>query len=59
MPQGFVSTPFTEVVLKPFSLMAPLARFACAVDGLLDKRSYSWLRSVSWNLIGCGRALAL
>ena len=59
MPQGFVSTPFAEVVLKPFSLMAPLGRFACAVDGLLEKRSYSWLRSVSWNLIGCGRAPGL
>lgn len=59
IPQGFVSTPFAEVVLKPFSVMAPLARFACAVDGLLEKRSYSWLRSLSWNLIGCGRAPGL
>jgi SAM-dependent methyltransferase len=59
IPQGFVSTPFAEVVLKPFSVMAPLARFACAVDGLLETRSYSWLRSLSWNLIGCGRAPGL
>ena len=59
IPQGFVSTPFAEVVLKPFSVMAPLARFACAVDGLLETRSHSWLRSLSWNLIGCGRAPGL
>ncbi len=59
IPQGFVSTPFAEVVLKPFSVMAPLARFACVVDGLLETRSYSWLRSLSWNLIGCGRVPGL
>jgi len=56
IPQGFVSTPFAEVVFKPFSVMAPLARFACVVDGLLEKRTYSWLKAFSWNLIGCGRA---
>jgi SAM-dependent methyltransferase len=56
IPQGFVSTPFAEVVLRPFSVMAPLARFSCAVDGLLEKRPLSWLKALSWNLIGCGRA---
>jgi SAM-dependent methyltransferase len=55
-PQGFVSTPFSELVLKPYALVAPLARAACAVDGLLEKRTRSWSAALSWNLIGCGRA---
>jgi SAM-dependent methyltransferase len=55
VPQGFVSTPFAEVVLKPFSVMGPLARFACLIDGILEKRPYSWLKTLSWNLIACGR----
>jgi 2-polyprenyl-3-methyl-5-hydroxy-6-metoxy-1,4-benzoquinol methylase len=55
-PQGLVSTPFSELVLKPFAVTTPLARFACAVDGLIERRSGPWLGAVSWNLIGCGRA---
>ena len=55
-PQGFVSTPFAELALKPYALMAPLARFACALDDLLERRSASWFSGLSWNLIGCGRA---
>ena len=54
--QGFASTPFAEVVLKPFVIMAPLARVACAVDGAIEKASWSRLKTLSWNLIGCGRA---
>jgi SAM-dependent methyltransferase len=56
IPQGFVSTPFAELVLRPYGVMTRLARFACVVDGLLEKRPGSWLKAVSWNLIGCGRA---
>ena len=57
-PQGFVSTPFAEVVLKPYAVMTPLARVACMVDGLFERRSGSWSDALSWNLIGCGRAPA-
>jgi SAM-dependent methyltransferase len=57
-PQGFMSTPFAELVLRPQALMAPLARIACGVDGFLEKRSLSWLTALSWNLIGCGHAPA-
>jgi SAM-dependent methyltransferase len=57
-PQGFVSTPFAEVVLRPYVIMAPLAHAAGAVDGLVEKPSWSWLTALSWNLIGCGRAPA-
>jgi len=55
-PQGFLSTPFAELVLRPFAVMAPLARMACVADGLLEKLPFSWLAGLSWNLIGCGRA---
>lgn len=57
-PQGFFSTPFAEVVVKPYLITAPLARAACAVDGVLEKPSWSWLKGLSWNLIGCGRSPA-
>ena len=55
-PQGLVSTPFSELVLKPYAVTTPLARIACAVDGLIERRSGPWLGAFSWNLIGCGRA---
>ena len=57
-PQGVFSTPFAEVVLRPFAITAPLARAACAIDGLLERGHRPWLRLVSWNLIGRGRAPA-
>lgn len=57
-PQGFASTPFAEVVMKPFAITGPLARVACAVDRVIEKPSWSWLKALSWNLIGCGRAPA-
>jgi SAM-dependent methyltransferase len=56
VPQGFVSTPFAELVLKPSSIMAPLARVACAVDGMLESWLGSWTVALSWNLIAYGRA---
>lgn len=49
--QGFLSTPFAEVVLKPHRIMMPLARAACAIDGVLEKGNSSWTRNLSWNLI--------
>jgi SAM-dependent methyltransferase len=55
-PQGYFSTPFAEVVLRPYTVMALLARLACAVDGLLENRDGPWSAALSWNLIGCGRA---
>jgi SAM-dependent methyltransferase len=54
--QGFFSTPFAEVVLKPYRLMAPVAHAACAVDRFLEKGQGSWTRRLSWNLIASGRA---
>jgi SAM-dependent methyltransferase len=55
-PQGFASTPFAEVVVRPFVIAGPLARAACIVDRVIEKPSWSWLKALSWNLIGCGRA---
>lgn len=53
--QGFLSTPFAEVVLKPSAVMTPLAYVACAADGVLERLPGSWAAALSWNLIGCGR----
>jgi SAM-dependent methyltransferase len=48
--QGFFSTPFAEVVLRPYRIMVPLVRAACAIDGILEKGNRSWTRKLSWNL---------
>jgi SAM-dependent methyltransferase len=53
-PQGFLSTPFAEVVLGPRHIMMPLARGACAIDRSLERRSTAWKRKLSWNLIARG-----
>lgn len=53
--QGFLSTPFAEVVLKPYCIMAPLARAACTADGWLEKAHPSWTQRLSWNLIVRGK----
>jgi SAM-dependent methyltransferase len=58
-PQGVFSTPFSEVILRPSAITAPLARAACAVDTLLERQHRLWLQSICWNLIGCGRAPAV
>jgi SAM-dependent methyltransferase len=49
--QGFLSTPFAEVVLRPDRIIMPLARAACAFDEILEKKNQSWTTKLSWNLI--------
>jgi SAM-dependent methyltransferase len=56
VPQGFVSTPFAELVLRPYAVMGPLARIACAVDGVLESWMGTWSAALSWNLIVYGHA---
>jgi 2-polyprenyl-3-methyl-5-hydroxy-6-metoxy-1,4-benzoquinol methylase len=55
IPQGLASTPFAELVLRPFVLMAPLAHVACAVDDVLESCLGSWAATLSWNLVASGR----
>lgn len=53
--QGLLSTPFAEVHTPVQVLSAPLSRFCCAIDALLERRCPELLRRLSWNLIAAGR----
>lgn len=50
-PQGFFTTPFAEVDLKPQWLMTFLASLACRLDDCLGKFFGPRLIRLSWNLI--------
>ena len=50
-PQGFFSTPFAEVMLRPEILMMPLSILACKMDYLLEKYFTRYLTRLSWNLV--------
>lgn len=54
--QGLLSTPFAEVRTPLQAVSAPLSRFCCAVDALLERHCPHLLRRLSWNLIAAGRA---
>jgi len=54
-PQGYFSTPFAEVPLKPAFLFTPLSHLAISLDRLLDKAPAAGLRRLSWNLIAAAR----
>ncbi|MEK6644159.1 MAG: class I SAM-dependent methyltransferase [Planctomycetota bacterium] len=53
--QGYLSTPFAEVVLRPQFVFTPLARLAQGMDLLLDNYLPGPVRFLSWNLIAWGR----
>lgn len=55
IPQGYLSTPFAEVVLKPQLVFHPLARIACRFDLLLENRRIPGLARLAWNTIVYGR----
>ncbi len=55
VPQGLLSTPFAEVVLKPEWLARPLSAAACILDPPLERLLGSLGRRISWNLIAIGR----
>jgi 2-polyprenyl-3-methyl-5-hydroxy-6-metoxy-1,4-benzoquinol methylase len=55
LAQGLLSTPFAEVPLRPVGLATPVARLACAIDRLLERRFNPALRPLSWNLVASGR----
>lgn len=54
-PQGLLSTPFAELVLKPSVLAQPMARAACSIDAFLEPRLGRVLLPLSWNLVVVGR----
>ena len=55
VPQGFFSTPFAEVMLRPASLARLLVAPACAADRLLEDALRPLMRAASWNLVAVGR----
>jgi len=54
-PQGLLSTPFAELVLKPGMLAQPLSLLACSLDAYVEPRLGRVLLPFSWNLIAVGR----
>jgi 2-polyprenyl-3-methyl-5-hydroxy-6-metoxy-1,4-benzoquinol methylase len=54
IPQGFCSTPFAEVVLKPNFVFKPLSSVACYIDEKLERSGKHLLQNWSWNLIVSG-----
>lgn len=54
-PQGLLSTPFAEVIVRPLPLARMLAAPACTADRVLEKVAGPVLRHLSWNLIAAGR----
>ena len=58
-PQGFFSTPFAEVILRPRFVVYPLAAAAVAMDTFLTGTFGRILHRYSWNLVASGsRAVA-
>jgi SAM-dependent methyltransferase len=53
--EGFLATPFSQVVLRPAPLFLPLSRLAVGLDNLLLRRLPSGLQRYSWNLIAAAR----
>lgn len=53
--QGFLSTPFAEVPLKPHVLAIPLSSCACLFDKILFSSGASVLAKLSWNVVAAGR----
>ncbi|MGR9072196.1 MAG: class I SAM-dependent methyltransferase [Gammaproteobacteria bacterium] len=54
-PQGFFSTPFAEVILRPQGIMRHASAAACRIDAVLEKRFGGLLGKASWNVIVSGR----
>ncbi len=53
--QGFLSTPFAQVVMRPQFLSVPLCRAAISIDRWLDARLPAPLKKLSFNIIVIGR----
>lgn len=54
-PQGWFSTPFAEVPLRPALVTWPLAVLACGVDRAMGRLPSCLTQWASWNLIAVGR----
>jgi len=54
-PQGFFSTPFAEVMMKPGFIFKPLSWLACNIDLLIEKNTGRFFSGLSWNIIVVGK----
>ncbi len=54
-PQGFFSTPFAEVMLKPSFIFLPLSHISAWIDRFIEKLFGRILRGLSWNIIVKGK----
>jgi 2-polyprenyl-3-methyl-5-hydroxy-6-metoxy-1,4-benzoquinol methylase len=54
-PQGFFSTPFAEVVLRPQLLTNSISRAAYALDSLLERHLTGVMKRIAWNIIVSGQ----
>ena len=53
--QGFLSTPFAEVVMPLQPLAAAASALACALDPAVEALPQPLLRGLCWNLVAAGR----
>ena len=54
-PQGFFSTPFAEVMMRPVFIFLPLANIFCMFDRIIEKVFGRVLSGLSWNIIISGK----
>lgn len=54
-PQGFFSTPFAEVIMRPQLLFYPMAWGSVILDRMLEKILGRLLMPFSWNVIAAGQ----
>ncbi|MCI5135248.1 MAG: class I SAM-dependent methyltransferase [Candidatus Electrothrix sp. AW2] len=54
-PQGFFSTPFAEVMLRPQFLTHMISKAACALDSLLERHPTGVMKRIAWNIIVSGQ----
>ena len=53
--QGFVSTPFAEVVMRPQALFIPLSHLASSMDRWLGVNMPAIMKKISFNIVVIGR----
>lgn len=56
-PQGFFSTPFAEVKMRPVLIFLPLSHLLCMFDRIIEKVFGRILSGLSWNIIVKGKNL--
>lgn len=54
-PQGFLSTPFAEVVLNPQFIFKYLSKIVCSIDKIIENKFNRLLNKLSWNTIIIGQ----